>query len=514
MQNSTPSFYKKIGIQILLILGIISFIALLILGISAFLNQEDMLHPGPAILIMLAGLVPLVAGISAAFYFNTISSPAHTLNGKTCVFGLQNVVDRWREFNSNLEPDLYTPKNTSDIVHRQIILLNKGIQQNYPPENPVYIVRYFAGNKLDGGVFLLETDKDEPKVIKIDRLSNIEAEKNNYRDFVQKKLGRTPGEPYDFLVDEDQRGGDRSGIIAYNLLDMSTHSKSDLLSLVEFVHLQPVDLIAVALEQVFLTLRPWWLDEPQAEWLLRQAKRPFTKPHLAVEYDRLKRYESDIANAINRLGDTFNINALQTVNRIQPLIEISDDITLCNPIYWIRKTFAEGKLLDDLSKNTFRWDTIVHGDLHANNILIGLEENQPKAWIIDFPRVHYGPTVQDLARLEASLTGRLIDASLDNFPISKWNDWANSIVADNNSLAQFNPTEMPKTTQSHPQFQKIHHVVTILRKESKSYTKGTDVRHYYLALLYAILPMLKYQDLLPIQKLALFMIATKLCARL
>jgi hypothetical protein len=429
------------------------------------------------------------------------------LRSETRIQGLERLIDRWRDFKPAADE--------SAILHHQILLLNSIVQLNYPPEIPVRITHHFPGNKIKGGVFLFISGDNSPAVIKIDRVSNIEAETKNYRLYVKPCLNRTPGEPYipkqrHVYIDENAWGG-----IMYNLLDAEHEAGKQVLALADYCHDHSADAIGQALTQVFKALEPWWNNRPHSRSLAQAAGQPPLA--LAHEYNRLFRYRPEIQDGIAATGTALGIASLQSINWTQPCLQLAGQLEISNPLYWIDQTFLHKDLLKQLDQPNLRCDSLIHGDLHAHNILIGDVAGKARAWIIDFPRVHLGPTVQDLASLEATMVAEMINDSFSELTLEDWLVFVTALLPPSSplrsSLTQLTPTELPELLPIRPQLEAIRQVVLRLRREVIRFPMGGDPRPYYLALAHATLPMMKYRDLKPIQKLAVFLIAAVLCDR-
>ena len=515
MQYNNPLQLKRMSILLFLAACVAIALSYAVIGYLAYRKQQDMLHPLPALFLMAFTLGPLLVGIGVAYMYGRYQTALATLSeldysleivrSQTHIQGLEYLIDRWRDFKP--------AANESDILHSHILLLNSIIQLNYPPDSPIRIVRYFPGNKIRGGIFLLAAAANTSTVLKIDHLANIEAEIQNYRAYVKPCLNRTPGEPdlpkqRHVYIDENSWGG-----IRYNLLDMEDDHGSQVLSLADYCQGHSPKEIAQALAQVFESLAPWWDNRPRSKMLAQAAGQPALA--LSNEYNRLYRYRADIRDGIMAAAATLNITSLQAITRTQPCLQLTSELEVDNPLYWLEQSFNQSNFFSQLDQPGLRWDSIVHGDLHAHNILIGESNGRVHAWIIDFPRVHLGPTVQDLARLEASIVTGMIDEHCQELSLENWLVFITTLLPSSSatSLAQLTPRELSEQIPIRDQLEAIRQVVLVLRSEAVHFTMGNDPRPYYLALLYAALPMMKYRDLLPVQKLGLFLLAAVLCGR-
>jgi hypothetical protein len=224
-----------------------------------------------------------------------------------------------------------------------------------------------------------------------------------------------------------------------------------------------------------------------------------------------------VENGIRQAGQTLQIEALQTIDADQEYVNLDHDLRLRNPLNWVRDIFEKNQLGAWTTQDILRRDSIVHGDLHAGNILISQDPGgTPRVWVIDFPHTHVGPTVQDVARLEADIKfGWLPDDSLGH--LSRGDMWRfeASLLPQSDRFPP--PMEALTPGPIEPADQQLHkayHSVCLLRNEARKYMSGDDARPYYLALLHATLPVLYYRDRTPQQKLYAFLSGGLLCERL
>jgi hypothetical protein len=163
----------------------------------------------------------------------------------------------------------------------------------------------------------------------------------------------------------------------------------------------------------------------------------------------------------------------------------------------------------------------VHGDFHAGNILIEAR-NDPIIWLIDFPHTHIGPTIQDIARLEADikfslfykeflLDKQVFDAILDFEDYLLGQSSRESLdLSGRSQLITNNISERVKQ-----ELDRVWQSLTVLRSPvRKKNLIPSDPSPYYLALLHATLPVLYFSDRSPEQKLYAFISAALLCERL
>jgi hypothetical protein len=484
--------------------GTVILFGVLVIG-AVFLWRREIsyAHPGPAIALALLAVVVLVIGlvISALQAQEAQKTPSRGPR----LTGLELFVERWKNFGPE--------QHHSEILHQQFLIALSLAQLTYPEYDEIRFVKYFSGFKIRGGAFLFQPGQDAPLVLKFDKLANIEAEIERYKHCVAGRLGLTPGEP---LVPAQQYGtiDDQPwGAITYNLIGASRASSGQVYTFDEFYRMHD-DALAItdALNSVFEALSPWWTNQAKPD-CGKQGRRD-----LYGEYDRLTRKQSLIEKGIAETGQETQIRALQSINANHRYIDLGSDLELRNPLNWIRDIFLGRKLAEWIKQH--RQDSIVHGDLHAGNILISEGvHGPPRAWLIDFPHVHVGPTIQDIARLEADLKfGLLEDDTLKALGPNSLYGFETILLPESTqdapAFSALSPGQLQTDPEPDPQVQKAYEAVQLLRKEALKFMIGNDARPYYLALLHTTMPALYYRNRGPWQKLYTFISAALLCERL
>jgi hypothetical protein len=505
------------------IISIIIFV-LLVLGAGVlWIREISYDHPGPAIaaamLAVVALIVGLVGSVNNDLYarnrellqkIDTLQAhlshlPQGGLDPPPRLMGLELLVERWQQF----EPQ----QTDSEILYEQFSIAQSIAQLNYSEVDKFCLVKYFPGFKINSGAFHIQPGLKMPFVLKFDSVTNIETEIERYKCCVAGRLGRTPGEP---ILPQQRYGkirGKEWGAITYNLLDAHQPEHERLQTLGEYYlsHDPPQDIIE-ALTKVFDVLRPWWQNPAGFEECGRWRRRS-----LYNEYERLTRKQRPIQQEVAKVGEKLKLKSLHLIDFNQKQIELDNDLKLRNPLSWVDEIFEAQKLPNWINQPGLRRDSIVHGDLHTGNILVSADDhNGIKAWVIDFPHSHVGPTIQDTARLEADLKfGMLEDDILQPLGSNGLYDFETYLLSKPKRVAQPSfadliPTQLPENLQN-PPLQKIWAAVQCLRDEAQRYMIGNDARPYYLALLHATMPTLYYRNRTPWQKLYTFISAALLC---
>jgi hypothetical protein len=475
----------------------------ILLGLGAMMlgaREVSYVYPGPAIAVGGVAVVALVVGwVIGDLWHIHHGSPARVL-------GLELLVNRWQEF----EPK----ERDSVILYQQIATALSMADLAYKRFDEIRFVKVFPGTKVRSGAFLIQPGNDRSLVLKFDSVENIRKEGSRYKHCVATRLGQTPGEPwvppqrYGRIEDRDW------GAIAYNLIGANRNDLDQLQTFGEyFAAHDSLQQIENTLNHIFEALEPWWKNV----WTKMDDCSQWRHDTLYGEYDRLKRRRDQMEEGIAQVGQALQIETLQDASTNSRYVSLGDGLRLRNPINWIRGVFEAKRLDEWTTQDSLRRDSIVHGDFHAGNILISEgDSGQPRAWIIDFPHTHVGPTVQDIARLEADIKfGLLPDDTLKALGINELYDFETRLLPESDQPALPLATLMPdQYGMTDKQLHKVWTAVGLLRNEARSYLIGDDARPYHLALLHATLPVLYYRDRTQRQKLYAFVSAALLCQRL
>lgn len=486
---------SPIGAGTLILFGLLS-IGAVILGV----NRLSYLHPGPAIAAGGLAITVLMVGwvLDGLWRAGFVS--------RTRVLGLELMVDRWQSFGPK--------QRDSVILYEQISMMLSIAELAHRNFGEIHLIRAFPGHKIKSGAFLLQPGKGRPLVLKFDSVANIKEEEKRYQHCVAGRLGRVAGQPW---VPRQRYGkieGRDWGAIAYHLVGDGPNTLDRLQSFGKcYLAQDNSQQIEDALGCIFEALHPWW-ENARVENDLCAESRCAT---LYEEYGRLTRRYHDVENGIRQAGQTLQIEALQTIDADQEYVNLDHDLRLRNPLNWVRDVFEKNQLGAWTAQDILRRDSIVHGDLHTGNILISQDPGGTlRVWVIDFPHAHVGPTVQDVARLEADIKfGLLPDDSLGQLSMGDMWRFEASLLPQSDRF----PPPMAALTpapceQADRQLHKAYDSVCLLRNEARKYMSGDDARPYYLALLHATLPILYYRDRTPQHKLYAFLSAALLCERL
>lgn len=479
----------------LIVFGVLS-VGAVVLAIK----HGSYVHPGPAIAAGGLAIIVLMVGLVIDELWR-----AHHIS-PTRVLGLELLADRWQAF----EPK----ERDSVILFEQISITLSVAELAYDRCVEISFIKTFPDTKIKGGTFLLKPGEDLPLVFKFDSVANIGEEEERYKNCVARRLGKTAGEPWVPPQRYGRIDGEDWGAITYSLIGGSPNDLGQLQTFGEYYTTHSsLRQIEKALDNIFEAVRPWWKHSGVQEDTCVRWKRST----LYGEYDRLTRKQHQVEGGVTQVGQVLQIEALRNLSATQTYVNLEDDLRLRNPLNWVRDTFEAKRLGEWITQDGLRRDSIVHGDFHAGNILVSEDDyGQLMAWLVDFPHTHVGPTVQDIARLEADIKfGLLPDDTLRELSAKAMRDVEAGMLPESEQfappLATLSPNQDKPTNE---QLRKAWRAVRLLRKEGRKYMIGDDARPYCLALLHATLPTLYYRDRSPLQKVYAFISAALLCERL
>jgi hypothetical protein len=454
---------------------------------------------GLAVLVLVVGLVTSALQLQAT---------QDTSDRIPVISGLELLVERWNTFRPRVRD--------SAILHAQFSILFSITELEYHGNPEIRLTRYFSGCKIKGGAFLFHVgEKGAPLVLKFDSWENIQQEEERYKHLVTGCLGLTPGEPRippqrrRTIEDKDW------GAITYNLIGASQAEAEQLGTFAEYYlsHDNPRD-ISNALNTVFDAISPWWTGQHRPP----EDPDQWRNNTLYGEYDRLTRNQTQMRHGIAEVGCKMQIEKLEKVTATQEYIALDQDglPQLRNPLNWISEVFETKGLSGWMGEERNRLDSIVHGDFHTGNILISENRHaELRAWLIDFPHTHIGPTIQDIARLEADVKFRLLtDDTLCRLGLGGLHDFEACLLPTPHGLPSWGhlaPAGLSASLRRCAQLKKAEEAVCLLRQKAREFAIGDDARHYYLALVHATMPVLYFGDRTAWQKLYAFISAAMLC---
>ena len=480
---------------------------LLIYAIWLLSNEAPLRHPRPALALLVVSLLVISAGLVFAWLWmkleaadryivTALSMDAEHAVVEPMLTGLHHLVERLQTFPQKAASEQILDRQMQSLL--SVALHNREFRR-------LRVLAFFSGTKVQGGAYLVQPATGVPLVFKYDRDENLARERERYESCVRVQLSQVAGEPH-VPRQQYQMTDDCSwGFVTYKLID--GQGVSGLSTLASFVQMNSAENLHNALQLVFQAMRPWWEGQDVA-----QTCRNGYAETLYIEYSRLARKREAVLREIRAVGVRTGVEALANLSAETPHFELAS-IPLTNPIYWVAIQFEEKKLPARIHTHN-RYDSIIHGDFHAGNVLIShsvsgkMAGTAQKAWVIDFPHTHVGPTISDLARLEADLLFRLSDES--SLPgLGELVQWIDALLPRAETAPAPLSALLP-AVDSHASAL----LIAPVRVEAKRYMTGDDARPYYLALLHATLPMVNYRELTDWQKQTAFAYAAVLSERI
>jgi hypothetical protein len=479
---------------------------LIVSAIVLWMMEISLLYPGPSLIMaMLAVVIGFVGGIAG---LKREEQGIEKQKSLPCVTGLEILVNRWQKFMGELNED------DSAAIYNQLFTAQQAFAEK--DLSKIAFKKAYSGNKPKGGAFLVQPENRPVQVLKFDRLENIRNEWICFNQYVKGRFdGFVPGEPITYWPPQsewDRITGNEYGAIVYQLATLGSEPQT----LGEYYAKKDFSSVEEVLKKVLEVMDKHWWKYP--------IQRQEDSRDLNYEYKRLRERQK-LSLMEDGLRETLAKTDKLEFSTDQQHFYLKDDpqkTQYRNPLVWVKDNFD--RICGLLDTPNTRRDSIVHGDFHAGNILVEEDRGQPRIWLIDFPHTHVGPTVQDIARLEADIKfGLLQEDSLEKLEVTDIPQFEESLLPvpkeNRPYLADLIPNQWPGSLQENSQLKKAWHAVNLLRRETRidperNYMAGDDARPYYLALLHATLPTLYYRDRSPWQKLYAFISAALLCERL
>jgi len=235
---------------------------------------------------------------------------------------------------------------------------------------------------------------------------------------------------------------------------------------------------------------------------------------LYLEYGLLNRKADRIISHVGEIvdeDDDYRLNFAGVEERLRPNLKPGFcpdlDIPWHDPVAFIR-AWPGRRATIPAHRST------VHGDLHAQNVLVEIARNgQKHVWFIDFS--HTGNGLSQARTTEAQREGTLADPdrghTLRDFcrleadvkfiltRLQKEEDlrlalaFERELLVGGMALADWSQHAPPVEGLQEERFQKAWHVVREIRRQAAGYlARPDDLRPYYFGLLHATLPIVYY----------------------
>jgi hypothetical protein len=476
----------------------------LLLGIGAIVllvGNISYSYPGPAVALGILAIVVLLTGLALHASQAKVKNPTLSL---PFVIGLDILVEHWMKLS----------KRDSAIMYEQLLLAQQVF--NEPDIRKIAFLKRFPGHKPERSAFLVQPQNREAQVLKFDRIGNMRKERERFGSYVRGLIGHhVPGKPIAYSPPESEwtrLSDDHPGAVVYELAQLESAAP---LTICQYYDQKDVGSVVNALNKIHKIMAPTEIKGPlsvEPAWW----DRPLPVQNgLCAEYDRLKRKLREMETGWQEVCGNPSVSVV-----VQQHFSSSD---LPDPLKWVHEVFDDQDCFSakygHLDSPGARRDSIVHGDFHGGNILVE-DLDEPRIWLIDFPHTHVGPTVQDIARLEADIKFGHFSEELITYNFDKLLVFEDILLGDGTrqglDLSARPTPQWPDMAASvAAEFDKAWSALAVLRRPvSSHYLLGDDAAPYYLALLHATLPVLYYQNCSARQKLYAFIAAAKLCRRL
>ncbi len=290
--------------------------------------------------------------------------------------------------------------------------------------------------------------------------------------------------------------GDRAGI-AYEFAGLDLDG--EIQSLYQFYQGYAAVEIVKLIGEIYAHLGRAWYQGGQAE-----------SANLYDEYGLLKRKQQLIIEQIGEIlteDDSYRANFSAVEGRLRPNLRPNFcppfDIPWCDPVAFLR-TWSKHSLTAPIYRS------VVHGDLHARNVLVEIAQGEKRLWFIDFSHTgnglsgdrtqqalregwaiqpDRGHTLRDFCRLEADVKF-ILTRLQDEGDLKRAVLFEKELMAGGLALAAPPP---PVEVLTEERFRKAWQVIREIRRQAAAYLVNPgDLRPYYVGLLHATLPMVYY----------------------
>ena len=331
-------------------------------------------------------------------------------------------------------------------------------------------------------------------VIKLGDKREMADEYDKFHNYVLAILPRAP-KFFRHATWEDLAG------IAYEFAGLDLDS--EIQSFYQFYKGYATVEVAELIGEIYGDLSRAWYQNGQTE-----------RANLYHEYSLLSRKQELIIGHVGEVvdeDDPYRVNFTTIEGRLRPNLKPSfcpeSDIPWYDPVAFLRMWPRQ-----NLTVPVYR--SIVHGDLHARNVLVEIGTGgQKHAWFIDFSHTgnglsgdrtrqaireglpiapDAGHTLRDFCRLEADVKFILTRLRDDN-DLRLAVGFERELMGCGLALYDLSATPSSIETLTEERFRKAWQVIREIRRRAAVYlTSADDLRPYYMSLLHATLPMVYY----------------------
>ena len=304
---------------------------------------------------------------------------------------------------------------------------------------------------------------EEQFVVACGQRVKVQAEEEHYRRFVPYKAGDRAAS----LTESAETI--HFGATAYRLGGCVVE---EAMTLTEFYHQQPTDVVLAAVEDILqVTLRPWY-DKGAEEQ--NQAMEVFCREWLGSDEETLTRPELEKrANGICRAALAVSIRGLDcSPHKLTFRPSEGTEFSYPNPapyLYEERITISPPTLCG-----------ITHGRLDGASVLV---DRTGQTWVVDLGRAGLGPLVRDFVSLETSV----------KFDILRETDVTERHELERRLLATRHLGGNVDTNDMRPEVEKALWVIEQIRSQAAGVV-GPEMEPYLVGLLFcATERLLRYQ---------------------
>ncbi|HAK88728.1 MAG: hypothetical protein A2077_00610 [Nitrospirae bacterium GWC2_46_6] len=411
---------------------------------------------------------------------------------------IEETISNFSKFWKNISSKSFRLSNTRirrelEIVIKKLFL---GASDNEPISSTIDVETLIGSGKSSAYLFKLaprvnlNSSLRKYAVLKFGPKFEVKLESHNYDKYVEWFL--TVQQTVKKIAYEETAN------FAGLLYGFPMDSDRGFVSFADFVRTKNVEMSCNIIEELFSTENKHWLA---IDGTMYKHKVPTDTQTYYIDYG-IRATEESITNEFEKL--TASLNEL-SIKRGAKVLKVDDtkktitiapiSLTIPNPVKYMMLPYTKRI---DLS--------LVHGDLHANNILIGTDAktNENKCFLIDFYYTGFGHIFRDFIDLELSirydiLCSRHISGDTDRLTRNDSKDISNSGL---NLLKQLekdiikyhvNGLELDKESQTYKDSRllKVYKLVTTIR--NMAFMNFPDRKEqYYTGLAYSSIKAIKY----------------------